>query len=101
METGDKLTVSFSVWAEYTVKVELTDEIIGEDGEVDFDVVMDEAYNNLPGGLCHQCSTGNSGAGWGQESPVYLELGEDPEVKYILGPDGKAVYGDPDKPTSW
>jgi hypothetical protein len=100
MDIGDELEACFPAWAEYRVRVKLTDEML-KDGEVDYDAVMEEAYNNLPGGLCHQCTTGNTGVGWGETSPVYLEIGEDPEVKYILGPDGKAVYGDPDCPVTW
>jgi hypothetical protein len=100
METGDELTVALPVYAEYTVRVELTDEML-DNGEVDYEAVIEEAYNQLPSGLCHGCSTGNTGMGWGSPSPVNLELGDDPEVKYILGPDGKAVYGDPDSPSTW
>jgi hypothetical protein len=96
---GDEVTAALPLWAEYTVRVKVTEDMVGEDGEVDYDLVLDEVYSQIPSGLCHHCSTGNSGAGWSERSPVYLELSEDPEVLYILGPDDKPVWGDPGKKT--
>ena len=70
MKAGDKIKVALPIWAEYTVRVEVTDEMIDDDGDVDYDAVMDEAYSRIPSGLCHHCSTGNSGAGWLDESQI-------------------------------
>lgn len=101
MKSGDELTVSLPVYAEYLIRVKVTDEMIGDDGEVDFDLVMDEAYDNLPSGLCYGCSTGNSGIGFRERHSVSLELDDSPEVHYILDEDGNTVWGDPSKKLGW
>lgn len=100
-KVGDEFTVCLPVWAEYSIKVKLTEEMIGGDGEPDFDLVMDEAYENVPSGLCYSCSTGNTGAGWRDSSPVSLDLGEQPEVRYIFDSNGETVYGDPQQKLGW
>lgn len=99
MELGDVITVVMPVYAEYSVRVAVTEEILGEGDEETMDALLDEAYEQIPSGLCHQCSTGNTGASWGTESPVYLELGDDPEAKYAIDATGKTVWGN-DKPGS-
>lgn len=102
MNTGDVVTVALPVYAEYTVRVELTEEMARAVNENDdWDEVMDAAYDQLPSGLCHGCTTGNSGVGWLDESPVYLEMGESPEVHYIMDSRGNDVYGDHDKKLGW
>lgn len=93
-----KITFSLPVWAEYRISVEVSDEAF-DAGE--FDEAMDEAYDMLPAGLCHGCSTGNTGHGWGTPSEVYLELGDCPEIKYGEDEDGNVVYGDRDAQMGW
>lgn len=101
-EVGDVITVCLPVWAEYSIRVTVTEEMLEEnEGGVDMDAVLEEAYDQLPSGLCHQCSTGNTGAGWGQESAVYLEIGATPEPKYAMNEEGKTVWGDPDEKMGW
>lgn len=97
---GDIITVVLPVYAEYSIRVPLTQEMI-EDDVVNYDEVIDAAYEQLPSGLCHQCSTGNSGAGWGMDSPVYLELGDNPEAQYVMDESGKTVWGDFDAKLGW
>ena len=98
----ETLTVYLPVWAEYAIRVKVTDEMRDAEGEVDYDLVIDEAYNVLPSSsLCYGCSTGNSGASWSDRSPISLELGDDPEVRYIMDDKGKTVYGDPTAKLGW
>lgn len=93
-----KITFYLPVWAEYSVTVDVEDEAFKNE---EFDDAVDEAYDNLPTGLCYGCSTGNSGAGWGTPSSVNLELGDAPEVKYALDEDGNVVWGDRDAKLGW
>lgn len=101
MNVGDEITVHMPVYAEYSVTVKVTEDMMGEDDDSTMDNVLDAAYEDLPAGLCHGCSTGNTGVGWGTPSPVYLELGDNPEAKYAIDNDGNTVWGDPEKPLGW
>ena len=92
------ITVYLPVWAEYAIDVEVSDETF-EAGE--FDEAIDQAYELLPSGLCYGCSTGNSGGGWTKRAPVNLELGDSPEVRYIMDEDGNTVWGNPNDKLGW
>ena len=81
--------------------VKITDEMRDESGEIDLDLVMDEAYDKLPSGLCWHCSTGNTGAGFRERSEVYLALADQPEIHYITDADDKVVWGDPNEKLGW
>ncbi len=95
---SEEITVHMPVWTEYAIRVEVSDEDF-KNG--DFDNAIDEAYEKLPSGLCHGCSTGNTGVGWGTKSEVYLELGDSPEAQYAIDKDGNVVWGDIDAKLGW
>lgn len=92
------ITVFLPVFAEYSVDVEVPDDKF-EEG--DFEEAIDAAYDKLPSGLCHHCSTGNTGASFFGHSQVNLELGGDPEAHYATDELGNTVWGDPDKKAGW
>ena len=93
-----KITVYLPVWAEYAIEVDIPD----EDFEAEnFEDAIDAASDKLPAGLCHQCSTGNTGVGFFEHSEVHLELGEQPEAKYAADESGRVVWGDIDAKVSW
>jgi hypothetical protein len=92
------VTFHLPVWAEYAITVGVEDEAFAND---EFDDAMDEAYDKLPAGLCHGCSTGNTGVGWSRRSEVTLELGDSPEAMYALDEDGNVVWGDRDAKMGW
>lgn len=90
-----KVIVYLPVFAEYSVAVD-TDEVATIEGEPDWDEVLDKAYNELPSGLCIQCSGGAY-----TYSKASLELGSEPEARYIMDEDGNTVWGDPDAKLGW
>lgn len=100
-EVGETITVFLPVYAEYSIRVEVTAEMQEENSDVDMNAVIDAAYDQIPSGLCYQCSTGNSGVGWGNTSPLSLELNNEPEAKYALDEAGNTVWGDPDAKVGW
>lgn len=95
---SEKITVYFPVWAEYSITVEVSD-----DGDRDeaIDAAVEEAYDKLPSGLCHQCTHGNDGKGFLDEHDTYLEIGDEMEAKYAIDSKGNLVFGDPDKEVTW
>lgn len=100
-KVGDVLTVYMPVWAEYTFRVEVTEEMVDEDGEADIDLVIDEAYGNKPSGLCYGCYTGNTGVDWRDRSSINLKLNDVAEVRYVTDEEGNVVWGDPMQKLGW
>lgn len=86
-------TVYFPVYAEVSVQVTVDlDEL--EDQEDAVDVAIDQAYDNLPRGICAQCS------GWGKKHSIELDPSV-AEAQYAEDEDGQTVWGDPDKKLGW
>ena len=95
-KVGDEVTAYIPVYAEYAIRITLTEEMLeeGDEGEVNIDLVMDEAYAEVPSDVCAHCS------GWGQEWSLACS-GSEGEILYITDESGKEIYGDSSKKLGW
>lgn len=91
---GDKVTAYLPVYAEYAVHVTITGEMLEENGDVDYDLVLDEAYAGVPSSICAHCS------GWGQNWNLECD-GSEAEVQYVDDESGNTVWGDSKKKLGW
>lgn len=75
--------------ASYSVKVN-TDDIHGYDGSEgpDTDAILDAAYDQMPGGVCAQCS------GWNR--PWNLDIADAEASEIVTYEDGETVWGGTD-----
>lgn len=85
---GDKVTAYLPVYAEYAVQVTITGEMLEENGgNVDYDLVLDAAYAEVPASICAHCS------GWGKKWNLECD-GSEAEIQYVADEAGNTVWGD-------
>lgn len=77
-----KYDVYFRPSGSYTFSVEIPDDEVPEDEDLLLDRIMDEAYDNVPTGVCAQCS------GWHQDWS--LDFG-DPEIYAVESAEGNIL----------